>query len=107
VISKSKIRTRARHSGRRRQAQAAEQLERRRREAEARQAQAEQEREQRRHEAVERQRRAAEQQAVITGLQREVDELATQLAAARERLRAARRGTPPRPPDRTNAAPKR
>jgi hypothetical protein len=90
-----------------RQARAAEQLEHRRREAEARQAKAAQEREQRRHEAEERQRRAAEQQAVITGLQREVDELATQLAAARERLRAARRGATPPPPDRTNASPKR
>jgi hypothetical protein len=90
-----------------RQARAAEQLERRRRETAARQAQAEQEREQRRHEAEERQRRAAEQEAVITGLQREVDELATQLAAARERLRAARRGTTQPRPDHPNATPKR
>jgi hypothetical protein len=100
------VQERERRAGER-QARVAEQAERRRREAEARQAKAEQEREQHRQEAEDRQRRAAEQQAVITGLQREVDELATQLAAARERLRAARRGPMPRRPDRTNPSPKR
>ena len=90
-----------------RQTQAAQKVERRRREAEERRAKAEQERERRRHEAEERQRQAAEHQAVIVGLEREADQLASQLAAVRERLRAARRAAKPRRPDRTKADTKR
>jgi hypothetical protein len=95
------------HRAAERQAQAVQKLERRRREAEEHQARAAQDRERRRHEAEEQQRQAAAQQAVIAGLEREADELARQLATARERLRAARRVAKPRRPDRTNARPKR
>src|ERR687891_394397 len=56
-----------------------------------RQAKAEQENERRRRDAEDRKRQAAEQQSVIAGLEREAEELARKLIAARERVREAQR----------------
>jgi hypothetical protein len=56
-----------------------------------RQAKAEQENERRRRDAEDRKRQAAEQQSVVAGLEREAEELARKLIAARERVREAQR----------------